>query len=263
MKKYLRIYRQIFLCHVQSALAYRLNFVFKLLYGPAYILVLYLVLQTAFLRTNTLGGWTKEEATVLFFVITTIGTTCNLLFIDSIRRLLWHGIRLGEVDSSLLKPVSAQFLLTFGKANVDQIGLWLGTGLLFLYYSWSYWLQLTLNDLGLFLLTFLLAHVLIYLSLSTYATVGFYVVRAQQIMEFFDKTMDFAQYPITVFPASLQFIFFTVLPIAFFGYIPAQFLLGKGSVTAALGMIILTIVFTIVNQLAWNTALKQYSSASS
>ena len=110
---------------------------------------------------------------------------------------------------------------------------------------------------------FLLGLILCYLSVTTYATLGFYLTRAQQIMEVYDKTTDYGLYPTPLFPPTFQFLVFVLIPVAFFGYVPTLFLLGRGSPVYVPAALALAFVFFVINQWAWKVSLKHYSSASS
>lgn len=262
MKKHCVILFRLFLFSLKSKLTYRVNLFFKLLYGPVYVGVLFAILVITYQETSTLAGWTRQEAFLLFAVFNLIYCNCLILFTDSIRYFLWTGIRYGEVDMWLLKPGSPQFFLTFSRPNTDFIALWLCVMGFFIYQLVSLSSLTLFNFIG-FLILFILGHVIVYLSLSSYATLGFYVTRAQQIIEVFDKSTDFAQYPLPIFPQSLQFILSTFLPVAFFSYYPTQFLRGQGSVSLIFVSIFFTFFLFIINRLAWKYGLRAYSSASS
>lgn len=262
MKKYLSLYQKLFFFSLKAKLSYRLSFLVKLFYGPMYCGSLLTILLVAYSRTPILGGWDRNEALLLFAVFNMIYTTCLVTFMDSIRYLLWDGIRQGEVDTWLLKPGSTQFYLTFSRPNIDLLSLWIPIFIFFMYklvnvHSVSIW-----NWVG-FWIVFILAHLIIYFILSTYATLGFYVTKAQQVLEIFDKASDFSQYPISIFPGSIQFALTTFLPIAFYSYVPTLFLRNQGSLFLVGVTIGFTIFLIIINHFAWKHALRNYSSASS
>lgn len=262
MKKYLKIYLQLLLFSTKSKLSFRFNLVFKLLYGPAYVGVLLTILLITYSKTSTLAGWNKNDALLLFAVFNMIYATCLIAFIDSMRYLLWDGIRLGEVDGWLMKPGNIQFFLTFSRPNLDLISLWIFVVVFFVYKMITLHSVSVLNIIGFWIL-FVLAHVIVYLVLSIYSTLGFYVTRAQQVLEVFDKAADFAQYPLTIFPQSLQLLLSTFIPLAFFSYIPTLFLKNEGSILLVISSITLTVTLFAINHFAWKNALRHYSSASS
>jgi len=263
MRRYLKIYAHIFSFTLKSLMEFRLNFVAQLFYGPSYVLVLFSLLYLALSHQPNLGGWQKEEVILLFSVFHLLYTLCLFGFIKGVRHLLWDGLRTGEFDFVLTKPVNPQFLATFSRPELQHLLLFVGILVLFTRQLLIFAPILSLIHILLFLFFSVVAIAGVYFSLTTYATLGFYITRGRQISEFFDKTCDFAEYPVPIFPDSLQLIFFTFIPIALFGYVPAAMLLGKASWVMALTSLITLTVFIIINQIAWKHALRRYSSASS
>lgn len=242
---------------------YRWNFLLQIFYGPAYVLVLFLTMTVVFSKTVSLAGWTYQEAIVLFAVFHLLYSTCLLFFLMSVRYFLWTGVRIGQPDLVMTKPISTQFLLTFGKPELNQVPLIIGLLILFFYQLFVGQFSIGLIDVLFFILTFGLGIVIAYTAITTYMTVGFYVTKAAQVVEFFDKVADYSQYPTPIFPASLQLVFFSVIPISFFSFVPTGLLLGKLSPMMVVYTVAAAGVFIIINQFVWKKALKHYSSASS
>ncbi len=263
IKKYLKIYFKLFAVTLQAKLEYRFNFFVELFYGPAYTLVLFLLVRIAYGRSPLLGGLSLDEGLLLFSVYQLLYLLGILLFFMSIRYFLWEGVRYGQVDLILTKPVNPQFMITFGKPEVQQLPLFLIMILLFCRQVIILGDQIQFVNLLIFLIWFFLGLVILYFSISTFATLGFFVTRAQQIIEFFDKVADNSQYPTPIFPFSLQMVAFSLIPIAFFGYVQTLFLLGKGSWHHGLIGILLLIILIPLNQFMWKKGLQHYSSASS
>lgn len=263
MKRYLDLYRHILLFNLQSKLEYRLNFFLQLLYGPAYVLVLFLIIQVVYHNTQTLAGWTKTETLLIFSVLHLMYSVCIFLFLGGYRHFLWEGVRTGEIDLYLVKPINTQFMVAFSRPEIQQIGLIVGLLLLFISQVSQLLPQTTLLSWCFFLVGILGAFGIVYLTLGTYLTVGFYVTKAAQILEIFDKTSDFAQYPTSIFPAPIQLISFTIIPIAFFSYVPTSLLLQKLPATWLLYSLLLLILLIFIHKWSWSKALKAYSSASS
>lgn len=257
------IYRHIVSFSLKNILTYRLNLLAKLIYGPAYIAVLFTILILAFDQTKTLGGWNKSDAILLFSVFQLIYVDCLILFLRGFRHLLWEGLSTGELDFYLVKPAKTQFLVAFSKPDIDQLLVWFGIIILFSFNLSQRIFTLTLFDLVGFLTMFVLAHLIVYFTISSYAATGFFVIRAQQVMEIFDKSSDFSQYPTSIFPNSIKLIAFTLLPIAFFGYLPTLFLLSKGNISIIFNTLFLLTILVLINRFVWKVGLRHYSSASS
>lgn len=263
VSRHLYIVWTMFVMSLKTILEYRLNFILHLIYGPMYSLTLYLILRIAYARTPTLAGWNIDEGILLFFVFHFLYMTYYFFFMKGIRYLLWDGIRLGEIDFVLTKPVNPQFFISVSKPYTEQLLQWAGMGVLLLLHLHHMQLSVPVLDLLGFFVSFIGGIAIAYFVVTGYATAGFYMTKAEQIIEFFDKAADSSQYPIPIFPQSIQLLAFTLVPIAFFSYVPTQFLLGRGSLNSLIGMCILLVISMIINQVLWRRALREYSSASS
>ncbi len=252
-----------FVFSTKSLMEYRLNFILQILHGPAYVGMMYGILSLAFDRAGELGGWSKTEGVLLFLSFQLLYVIGIVVFLKGVRHFLWEGLRRGDLDMMLTKPVNTQFIVTFSKPDVQQLPLLAAITVFFVRQVWVMQELFTLQSVLLFAVSFTLGLILMYLSSSTLMTLGFKMTRASQVIEFFDKTSDFAQYPTSIFPVSLRWFAFTLIPIAFFGYVPTSFLLGKEIWWFLPSEILLMVILFFINQKAWKEGLKHYSSASS
>ncbi len=263
MKKELKIFYIFVKATLQAKLAYRFNFFVQLFYGPAYVGTLYLVTRLAFANTQTLSGFTKHEVLFMFASFQLLYGFGVIAFMNGIRHFVWTSLRQGDFDFVLLKPVNKQLLALFSKPEIQQLPLIIALFYLFFYELFQLQSQITLIGFFSYVLLFVLGLMIVYLTLSTYTTSGFYLTKAAQIIEVIDKAADNSHYPMPIFPHSLQVIAFTFIPIAYFTYIPTLFLLGRGNwqlFAASFGMLI---ILYIANHLAWSIGIRHYSSASS
>lgn len=263
MKRYLTLLFSFFNFSLKSLMEYRLNFIIQSLYGPAYVLVMFLTLNIAFDRAEMLMGWNKQQGLLLFSVFQLLYLTGSILFMNGFRKFLWSSLRNGNLDFVLTKPVNTQFMISFSVPEVPLVINWI---VIFAYFIF----QLAQVEIGInifqfigFIIMFILGEIILYFSISIFASLGFRVTRAEQIIEFYNKMTDFSQYPTTIFPSNLQFIAFSIIPIAFFGYLQTLFLLNKGKIDYIIHALILTIVLYFLNQKLWKNGLKLYQSASS
>lgn len=263
IKKYLNIYKIIFYSTLSSLVAYRANFVIQSLYGPAYVSVMYWLLAIAFNKTDFLGGWNESEGILLFIFFQWLFTICVVLFVKGSRHFLWSGFRNGDLDLILTKPVNPQFLVMFSKPELEQAMLLLSLTILLVWKVLPFLAVISaIQFLGFTLMT-LLGILIVYFSLTLYTVAGFYLTRAGQIVEVYNKIFDFAQYPLNIFPLSFQLIAISILPLAFASYFPTLFLLGKGEFKYLILAIFMTTFFALFNKFAWQFSMKKYSSASS
>ncbi len=264
-KTYLNVLLAFVNFQLKYALEYRVNFLLQAFYGPAYVTILFSILQVAYSHTETIAGWTKPETMVIFCIFHFLYVIGATFFMKGIRNLMWNDVRLGNIDMMLTKPIKFQFLVSFREPAFNQILLFFSLLPLFYY-------QISTNpdiishspiDILLFALSLIIGILIFYFAVSTYATSAFFFSKASQVIELFDKISDYSQYPLPLFPESLQLLLVTVVPVAFFSYVPALFILGKGSFLWLAGSIVFLCVLIGINQFCWKYALRHYSSASS
>ncbi len=248
---------------MQQLFAFRLNALVHFFYGPAYMFVMFLVQQLAYEHAPNLGGWNRDEATLLLAVCYVAYTLAFILYIAALRSFLWDGIRHGIVDQYLLKPAKPIFFVAWSKPDLAQVPLLVMSLLLLLNQLWALSEQIEFSGVFFALITMFLGLVLHYLAITTYTSLGFVMTRAEQILELFDKASDNGQYPTNIFPDSLQFVLFAVAPVAFIGYVPTQFLLGDTPWELLALECVLIGVFYVLHHFSWKYAVRSYTSVSS
>lgn len=260
---YLSLYGYFFATHLKAALAYRVNFFVQMWYGPAYVLIMYLLIQTAYGKAPSLGGLNQNEGVLLFLTFQLFYTSCAIIFINAIHDFMWGKVRNGELDMVLTKPISAQFLAFFTAPEIYLLPLWLTIAILWLRQISFLSGSISLASFMLFLGMSVACGFLLYFTLTCYATLAFFFQKAGQFLEFFDKVSDSAQYPVTIFPASFQILVVTVIPTAFMGYVQVLTLLGRIDTRWLYILCTMLVISFSVQKIAWRYGLKKYASASS
>ncbi len=261
--KYFNLYRKFFVYHLNAIMAYKVNFIVQSLYAPAYVLVMFFLVKIAYTITPVVAGWSEAEGYLLFLVFHFIFTCCFVLFLKGVREFVYFDIRQGKLDFYLTKPVDSQFMSFYSKPEVEQFLLMISLALLLFYQIFVLRELITFTGLLLFLVTSGLGIVICYGIVSLYSSLAFYLTRASQIFEIFMKISDFGQYPQPLFPFSFQLVAISLIPVAFFSYIPTLFLLGKGSWWLLLLSAVAAVGSVTLSKIVWQHSLKQYASASS
>lgn len=264
MKKYFKIYLQLVNFSIKQMIEYRANLLIRSSFVPIWGLAMFGVVWVMFNHTNTLGGWNFQEMVVLYLIAQIyFGVVYYSFFEGGFRHLMISGVRLGEFDFHLTKPVNTMFLAMFSRPEISSVITVLITIPILIWYLFYTQIQITFINALLALVATIFSFLIVLFICAAYTTLSFWTGQARQLVELVNKGAEFAQYPLDVFSAPVQMIFFSVLPTFFFGYIITAFLLGKGSAELMIISIVMTIVTYFVNNFAWKIGLKQYSSASS
>jgi ABC-2 type transport system permease protein len=244
---------------ISRSMAYRFNFILgtilSLLNSGAAPLVQYLIFTT----TNGYPGWSVEQL-ILFQ-----GT---LLLWGGLQRMLFGGVippmidmvRKGEFDRLLVKPyppigviLTSGFQLN-GVASILAGLAIMGFSLQNLNVNWHWW------NIPLFLL-FICFGIIFYMSvLIIQCTLVITLVQINSFLRVVDNILNFANYPITIYPRMLQLFFTIVMPFAIWINFPAEALLDRVN-ELMLWSLLSSVGFYFISLLIWKISLNKYTSA--
>lgn len=246
---------------IATLFAYRGSFFLSILWGFGWAGYSIGVLKLFFSHTDSIHGWSKPDM-ILLYITMQLSSFVLSAVIYNIEQLGSY-IQLGTLDVYLTKPIDTQLLVLFGKPNIS---LWLRQAsyvipLIALLFIDPPAIVPAYAPLYFFLLLF---GGIIWIMIETILmTLNFWWQKIDNIKELLFNSTEIAKYPITVFPKILQIVFFSIYPIAFAAFVPAQALLGVFSWSHIFLAVIITALFVIAARLLWGRAIKKYESASS
>jgi ABC-2 type transport system permease protein len=190
-----------------------------------------------------------------------VQASVSLVFEPSFERLMEH-VRLGTLDFTLLKPASAQFLVSVRHLRIVRIAdLFMGV-CVFVVGLFMIGSTLTLTAALTFALTLAAGVAAVYALLLTLVTLAFWWVRIENLLAIFWAFTDAGRFPVDVYPGWLRFTLSTFVPIGIAVTVPAQALAGRLTgetlgfmVVGASGSIAFASWF-------WRRGLKSYTGAS-
>lgn len=246
---------------ILSEVAYRANF-FVEVFGSLLELGTALAsLAVIFSRTESLGGWGPNEMLALVGVYFLVGGLIGL-FIQPAMTDLIDGVRQGTLDYTIIKPADAQFLVSIRRVNIWKLlDAALGAGVLA-----TALLRLG-NRLGwdhaaLFVLMLACGAVIVYGFWLILASLSFWLVRMENILEIFQSVYEAGRWPVSLYPGWLRFTMTFVVPVAFAVTVPAQALTQHPGAATLFGTATLALAMAVVSRLVWRLGLRHYSGAS-
>jgi ABC-2 type transport system permease protein len=258
---YLRLFRVFFRVSVLSELAYRANFFIQLFQSFVELVTALLGLAVVFSYTNTLGGWNPDEVLALVGVYFLVGGVINLIIQPSMGKLI-ESVRDGTLDFTLAKPEDAQLLVSIQRIEIWKlIDIVLGFGVL----------ATALIRLGehvgafeaaSFTVMLLAGAVIIYSFWLILATLSFWFVRVENILEIFQSVYEAGRWPISLYPGWMRFALTFIIPIAFVTTVPAEALTGRLTAMTLLGAVVLAALLFAISRVLWRSGLRQYSGTS-
>ncbi|HJZ84389.1 MAG TPA: ABC-2 family transporter protein [Polyangia bacterium] len=210
----------------------------------------------------TIAGWSFNEALIVMGWFTILRSLLEAAINPSLLAVVEH-IRKGTLDFVLLKPADAQFLVSTVRFELwPLLGVAGGAVLI-----GDAFVRLGQAPQALHVAVaaalLLLAALVLYSVWILVISAAFWVVRLDNLAYLFNAIFDAARWPSSVFRGFLRVVFTFVIPLAMMTTYPAEALLGRLRLQAALGAGLGALVFASLARLTWRRAIAHYTSASS
>jgi len=261
MIKHVLLFRRVFAVSLQRQLAHRANLAFDAMMTAVGLASGLLALIAVFSRVETLAGWTLGGMIVLLgtyqFISGMIAAfvTPNLAFFQP-------KVTNGEIDEVLLKPVSSLFLVSLGTCYpwaLVQSLLGLATvaaGVSFVDVA------LTATGLLAYVLLLLVGLLVGWASRVLLACAAFWAPGAEPSI-IYDAFWELGRYPLSIYHSIVQRLLTFVVPVAFISTLPAQALVSGMGPTLFVGSLAASVIYVLLARVAWQRALRRYTSATS
>jgi ABC-2 type transport system permease protein len=258
--KYLRLWRRYFLLALMRQTEYRANFALALARSFSELALLVVTYAVFYRFADDVAGWTADEALLLLGVFWIFDGVWTALFTTSLTRLA-SLIQYGDLDLVLVRPASAQFLVSCRLVNVyELLKVVTGTGIVAyagqrVGVAWSPGALASAITLGVCGLA------VMYALRFVVVTCTFWVMKVSELYTLVSTFHGAARFPVQFFQRPVRDVLTYVVPVAFATTFPAQALLGETDpwlVPAGLGV---AAVALFASNRFWRFALRHYTSA--
>jgi len=260
MTRYLRLLRIFFRTELQYELEYRLNLLLEIVQSIVVIATSVGAILVLFSYTTVLNGWDIGAMLVLlgcFYLVQGFG---ELVLQPSFEKFMEH-VRLGTLDFTLLKPASAQFLVTLRNFQVVQLAQ-MGLGVIVVVVGLSRLPSVGFAEAIGFPIALLCGFVLIYALLVALSTFAFWFVRVDNLMALYWSFMDAGRFPVDVYPGWLRVTLSSAVPIGIAVTVPAQAISGRLDPLGLLFLVVGSAAAFVIASWFWRLGLRSYTGAS-
>lgn len=243
-----------------QAMQYRLDFFLRFALGLFWSASTLVPLLVLFQTRKGVAGWSWPEALLVVSFFLGLKAALSAVIQPSVVQAVEH-IRLGTLDFILLKPVDAQFLVSTVRIDLAR-GCDLAAALILLAYALGRLEHLP--SLGGWCVALVLVAggaVILYSLFVLVLSTAFLFVRIDNLSYLMTSIFDAARWPASIFRGLLALLFTFVIPIALMTTYPPLALLGRIDARHTLTAIATALVFLAGSRLAWNKAVKRYTSA--
>jgi ABC-2 type transport system permease protein len=257
----LRLIYIYFRVSVLNETAYRVNFFIQLFQSLLELGTALAGLAVIFSYTTSLGGWQPDEMLALVGVYFLVGGLISLVIQPGMAALI-DSVRDGTLDFTLTKPEDAQLLVSIQRVAVwSLLDLLMGAGVL------ATALVRLGNAVGFgeaaaFIGMLLAGGVIVYSFWLILASLSFWLVRVENLLEIFQSVYQAGRWPVGLFPNWLRFGLTFIVPVAFATTVPAEALTGRLDAATLLGALGLALLLAALARLVWRLGLRRYSGAS-
>ncbi len=246
---------------LMNELAYRANFFIQIIESMLGMVTALGAVFIIFNQTDTLAGWHRSELLSLLGIYFIILGSINLMISPSLNKFMADIVE-GKLDFTITKPRDAQLLVSVQEFRVWKL-LDVVLGMIVLSYGLNERLtEATALDTLLFLISLLTAAVIIYSFWIILATLAFWFIRIENILQIFWAMYIAGRWPVGIYPAWLKLILTTIVPIAFAVTVPAEALAGKLQLQSLATSIVLALVLMVASRKFWLYGIRFYSGAS-
>jgi ABC-2 type transport system permease protein len=231
VRDYWRVFRFLVASGLRERMQYRANFLLTAVMRSLSLTVDFILVAVILARFELIHGWDVYDVALLYGLV-----TAGRGWFDTLARefdRFEHYLVSGEYDGILVRPWPTAFALLARRIDVARAGPVL-QGILIagigaagvmgrggLGWAGAAYLFLGIPLFGAMILTAV--------SMVT-AAIGFWIIRIDELTVFTIYAPTAASvFPLSIYPNWLRGLLHTAIPVAFAGYLPVQYLLGKGA----------------------------------
>jgi ABC-2 type transport system permease protein len=249
-------------------LSFRANFILTAASEVLWLGLMLIFVKVIYNHTAGVQGWNGYQYTFLLgthFVVTAL---FEAFFFSNVSRVSQH-VRTGGLDFVLLKPVSAQLLLSLERIDYAALpNLPLGLGMCW-WAARRLGVDITAGDVALYVVLVLSGVITLYSLMFMFSSASVWMVRLSSADHFWFYLTSCAKYPAEIFQplarGALYFALTFVTPVLLVANLPASALLDVGIFRPWLAFYgaAAAIVLLVLSGVIFRFALRSYRSASS
>lgn len=256
---YMHLYRLFLVQRFKILMEYRINFFIgafsTVLVQGAGLAMVWVVMS----QVHDINGWTLNEL-LLIYGLLTLSKSINHMFADNLWTIGRNYIRTGGFDRFLVRPIDPLFHLLADRFCHDGIGYFLVGSILIIHAVIALAIPVTFLNV-LYLVVAGLSGGLIFVALNLITAVSsFWVVESIPVTRSVFEMHEFAKFPLTIYPKSIDVILTWLIPYGFASFYPASYLLGRQIGPLAWLGLPVAIMLLFLGYRLWVFGLRHYTS---
>lgn len=259
MLRYFRVYKKLLLLNYSALFAYRVNFINSMISSVVWGGMSIGLMSILAYGSSSVYGWKYNELLLMIAVYNIIVGVFHTLFSRNFERFSAI-VDNGELDSLLIKPLDAQYLVSFWFINYTSLfRIILGTIFSF-YLIQQMHITITFMSILLFLTLMIFSITFLYAIWFTIITLTIWFTNLSNLVGFLYEVNGTTRFPAEMFK-ELGGIALIFVPLAFAINTPTEIILQKYTSYEVLIVFMCAISLLLFCRWFWKFALRHYSSA--
>ena len=243
-------------------LNFRFNMVMRLFTDLMWYVINIAFFQIIYMNVGNIKGWGQWEI-VLFLGTLFIVDSLNMsIFYFNVFNIPNH-VRNGSLDSFLLKPVSARYLMSVRNVNFSSLGNAIFGVVLVVVSVIKLGLSLSMVRVVSYILFILNGLTIIYSILFIVAALSIYFINTEGAMNIFFDIFQFGMKPDMIYRGVVKIVITYVIPLLVMVNFPVRILLNSLNLLDAIWGLSIGVLCFVLSEVIWRTSLKRYVGASS
>jgi ABC-2 type transport system permease protein len=264
--RYLRLLGSFARYGLAREMAFRGNFIIKMLVELLWLAILLIFYRTVFTQTSHVADWTEAEYLFFLGCYFTLEAVMETFFLSNCSEFA-DLVRSGDLDFYLLQPIDEQFLITCRTIDWTTLpNLAIGVGIMITGLGLLGWTVSPVQVL-LFVIMFVCGVALSYSFLLLLTSSAVWMVRNQSLFELWWLFTTLIRYPREIYlgtwfaPASWFLTY--VIPVLLIINVPAHTMVKVLDPVLVGYMLAATLALVLISRRYFRYALQRYRSASS
>ena len=264
--RYLRLFAAFGRFSLLGEMAFRGNYLLKVVVELLWLGLLILFYRTIFTRTAVVADWKESEYLFFLGCYYALEGLMETLFLGNCTEFA-ELVRKGDLDIILLQPIDEQFLVSFRNVEWSTVpNIVMGAGLMVYALYLEGWAFDPVQVLTL-LVTFPCALAMAYSFMLILSSTAVWMIRNQSLYELWWLFTSLMRYPKEIFRGSLGvpvgWFFMFIIPVLLVTNVPARTMVKVFEPWLAAYMVSATVALVALSRWFFRRALRSYRSASS
>lgn len=243
---------------------FKLNFLLWMVVEVLWFIGQLVFIQVVFSYVEAIGDWTKWEVVLLIGTHQLIGQLFQAFFYMNLANLP-ELVRTGRMDFMLLLPFDTQFIVSLKQFGMDNVVNAIVGAAFVSFALWKLSIMPTIMQLLLYAVAICCGIMIHYSIMLAFSTASFWMTRSQGLIYGYYNLFNIGRYPDTVYRGVFKLVFSWIIPVIIVANTPSRLLIhaAENPWPSLLQLLTATLFMLGATRLLWNSALRQYASASS